>query len=163
MNGRSFLRLPAAIAVVAALSAGSVQAQQARGGQQMQDQEARGGEQQRRAPRYFRLLDTDGDGKVTAGEIAAEQGRLFGAADVDGDGKLSVAEFRRRGRLFMRLRAVTLFDLMDVDGDQTLTPGEIGAPAGRWLKRHDSNGDGLTADELPRRPGRRGWRRGKRG
>ena len=102
------------------------------------------------------LLDTDGDGKVRAGVIAAEHKRLLGASDVNADGTLSVEEFRRRERWFQALGASTLFDLMDADGDRTLTLAEIQAPSQRWLTRHDRNGDdAIEQSELPRRK----WRR----
>ena len=106
--------------------------------------------------RMVALLDTDGDGKVSVGEIAAEHERLLGAADVNADGTLSVDEFRRRGRWFQALDVTTLFDLMDADGDQSLTLAEIQAPSQRWLTRHDRNGDdAIEKSELPRRKGRR--------
>lgn len=96
------------------------------------------------------LLDTGGDGKVQLSEIVDEHNRLFGAADVNGDGKLSVEEFRRRGRLFMSLRTTSMFDLLDSNGDRTLTPEEVAAPAQRWFLRYDANGDGaLETSELP--------------
>ena len=76
--------------------------------------------------------------------------------DLDGDGALSVGEFRRRGALFQRLGTTTLFDLIDIDGDQQLTVDELAAPASRWFKRYDGNGDGvLEVDELPAGGGRR--------
>ena len=110
--------------------------------------------------RMMGLLDTDGDGRIGAAEVAAEQQRLLRAADLDGDGKLSAAEFKRRGRWFLSMRTTSLFDLMDGDGDQLLTLEEIGAPSRRWLKRYDANGDGaIEASELPRRPGQRKRRR----
>ena len=100
--------------------------------------------------RFVGLLDTDGDGKVSLAEIAAEQSRLLGAADVDGDGKLSVAEFRRRGHLFQSLRATTLFDLLDANGDGELSIEEISEPSKRWFLRYDADGDGkLEEQELP--------------
>lgn len=113
-----------------------------------------------RESRFVRFLDTNGDGKVSLEEINAEQKRLIAAADVNGDGKLSVDEFRRRGRLFMRLRATTLFDLMDANGDKQLSEDEITKPSARWFARYDANGDGaIVSDELPqRRMGRRGHR-----
>ena len=102
--------------------------------------------------RLVLLLDTDGDGKVSASEIAAEHKRLIGAADINSDGKLSVEEFRRRGRWFQSLGATTLFDLMDSDGDQSLTLDEIQAPSQRWITRYDGNGDdAIEQSELPQR------------
>lgn len=110
----------------------------------------------RYAERFITLFDTDGDGKVSLKEIEAEQARLFGAIDVDRDASLSVDEFRRRGRLIQRLRTTTLFDLLDVNGDQKLSLEEIDAPARRWFKRYDADGDGaIEARELPHL----GWRR----
>lgn len=123
-------------------------------------------EQQRqerpRQSRFIRFMDTNEDGKVTLSEITAEQKRLIVAADVDGDGKLSEKEFRRRGRMFMRMRTTTLFDLMDANGDKVLTADEIAKPSARWLARYDANGDGaLVSEEMPRRRFGRAGRRGR--
>ena len=102
-----------------------------------------------RAERFVELLDTDGDGKVGLAEILAEHGRLFAAADIDSDGSLSVDEFRRRGRLFQSLGTATLFDMMDTDGDHTLSADEINQPSRRWFSRYDLDGDGsMAAEEL---------------
>lgn len=102
--------------------------------------------------RMIRLLDTDGDGKVSLAEIAAEQGRLIGASDLDGNGTLSPDEFRRRGGLFQRLGTTTLFDLMDADGDRSLSAEEIAKPSERWFSRYDANSDGqLDTNEIPMR------------
>lgn len=109
-----------------------------------------------RASRFIELFDTDLDGFASLVELTDEQERLFGAVDLDGDGALSVAEFRRRGALFQRLGTTTLFDLIDVNGDQRLTVDELSAPASRWFMRYDANGDGvLDVDELAIRGGRR--------
>jgi hypothetical protein len=103
-----------------------------------------------RLSRTFRLLDTNGDGKVSLDEIKAEQARLIGAADLNGDGKLSVDEFRRRGWWFQKLHTTTLFDLMDANGDQILSADEIANPSARWFKRYDKDADGgVTAQEVP--------------
>lgn len=100
--------------------------------------------------RPMSILDTDGDGTISLEEIKAEQGRLIGAADVDGNGQLSVDEFRRRGGWFRRLGTTTLLDLMDADGDQSLTADEIAGPSERWFLRYDANGDGqIDEAELP--------------
>lgn len=100
--------------------------------------------------RTFSLLDTDGDGKISLAEIRAEQARLIAAADLNGDGKLSVDEFRRRGWWFQKLQTTTLFDLMDADGDQSLSPEEIANPSACWFKRYDKDTDGgVTVEEVP--------------
>ena len=147
MTKSRFRSLPVALAA-AALMAGSAAAQQ--GG---------GSEGERQTPRTFTILDVDGNDKVTLDEIAAEQKRLIAASDLDGDGKLSVMEFRRRGWWFQRLRTTTLFDLMDANGDLSLTADEIAAPSARWFKRYDADADGnIAVEELPKR--KRGKRRG---
>lgn len=144
-----FRRLPIALAAVALMTA-SAAAQQ--GGAP---------ESGSQTPRMFKILDVDGNDKVTLDEIAAEQKRLIAASDLDGDGKLSVMEFRRRGWWFQRLRTTTLFDLMDANGDATLTADEIAAPSARWFKRYDADADGnITTEEIPKR--KRGKPRGKR-
>ncbi len=103
-----------------------------------------------RTERYIQLFDTDGSGTVSLEEITAEQGRLIQATDVDGNGKLSVEEFRRRGHLFQMLRATSVFDMLDANGDRELTAEEIAAPSQRWFLRYDENSDGgLDADEIP--------------
>jgi len=134
------------------IAGGVLAAALALGSAQAQDAQDEGGERSARESRLMRLLDTDGDGRISIEEIIAEQERLLRAADVDGDGVLSVEEFRRRGRWFQQLSTTTLFDLMDADGDQMLTQEEIAAPSRRWLSRYDQDGDqALDADELPRR------------
>ncbi|MDP6602972.1 MAG: hypothetical protein QGG17_02120 [Rhodospirillales bacterium] len=98
---------------------------------------------------FIKIFDTDGDGLIAGAEITAEQQRLFTASDVDGDGLLSVNEFRRRGRLLQSLNTTTLFDLMDVDGSQTLAGPEVFDPSSRWFARYDTDGDGkLNANEI---------------
>ncbi len=158
MKFANLIRLSAAVAVSATL-AGTATAQQG-------NQEAAAEPPQSPTPRLFRILDTDGDAKITMEEIKAEQGRLLRAADVDGDGKLSVTEFRRRGALIRSLRTTSLFDLLDSDGDQMVTAEELAAPSERWMKRYDSDNDGLTVEEFPgtrgkgmmKRRGARKWR-----
>jgi Ca2+-binding EF-hand superfamily protein len=101
------------------------------------------------AARFVEILDTNGDGTVSVAEVFAEHARLFAAADLNRDGILSVDEFRRRGRLFQSLGTATLFDMLDTNGDQTLSPEEINQPSQRWFSRYDLNGDGaMAAGEL---------------
>ena len=76
--------------------------------------------------RILGWLDTDGDGEITAAELAA--------LDIDGDGKISKAELRSALRLVLGLSTHgdqdTLVDLVmeaggDRDGDGHLTVDEI--------------------------------------
>lgn len=144
MVTRNLFKIASAAGVAALLISGSALAQDQKTGEGMQDGDAPS------LSRTFRLLDTNGDGKVSLDEINAEQTRLIGAADVDGDGKLSVDEFRRRGWWFQKLHTTTLFDLMDANGDQTLSAEEITSPSARWFKRYDKDSDGgVTPAEVP--------------
>lgn len=150
----------ATAAAIAVLAAGPVSAQKA-----PESAGATAGEQQQsRPPKLFRILDTNADGRVTLDEITAEQKRLLSAADLDGDGKLSVPEFRRRGWWFQQMHTTTLFDLMDANGDRTLTAEEIAAPSARWFKRYDTNADGgMSTEELPQWQRRKSYRGKSRG
>ncbi|NKB22363.1 MAG: hypothetical protein GKS01_17895 [Alphaproteobacteria bacterium] len=116
----------------------------------------------RRTQRFMRLYDLNGDGKVTPEEIAIDQSRILGAMDIDNNKGLSVDEMRRRGRSLQIWQSVTLFDLLDTNGDQKVSAEELSAPMKRWFKRYDENKDGvMEASEVPtnhwrRRGGRRG-------
>ena len=153
----------ASIAALLAFGAGAALAQSpaAQAGQEVSGaKDARPG-MGRRAARFLRIFDTDGNGSVSLAEILAEQKRIAGAADVNGDGALSVDEFRRRGRLIRSLGATSLFDMLDTDGDRKVTSAEIAAPSARWFERYDANADGaVSAEELPQRRPHPGWRRG---
>lgn len=128
------MRLLLLLGAVAALGAAVTGGAEAQG---------RPGDRDLRTERLIELLDTDGDDRVSVAEIMAEHARLFAAADLDGDGALSVEEFRRRGRLFQSLGTATLFDMLDTNGDQSLSADEIDQPSRRWFVRYDTDGDGL--------------------
>ena len=143
---RRLIHVPAYFALALALAAAGASNLQAQGRPSPGD----GRFERFRTERYIELFDTDGSGTVSLEEIVQEQGRLILATDVDGDGKLSVEEFRRRGHLFQMLRATSVFDMLDANGDRELTAEEIAAPTQRWFSRYDANSDGgLDADEIP--------------
>lgn len=142
MANRNILRLAVTGSLAALLISAPAHSQSA--GKMMKGGDSAG------VSRTFSLLDTDGDGKISLAEIRAEQARLIAAADLNGDGKLSVDEFRRWGWWFQKLQTTTLFDLMDADGDQSLTAEEIANPSARWFKRYDKDADGgVTGEEVP--------------
>ena len=110
----------------------------------------------RRTQRFMRLYDLNGDGKVDAKEIANDQSRILAAMDLNNDKGLSVDEMRRRGRSLQIWQSVTLFDLLDTNGDQKVSAAELEAPMQRWFKRYDTNGDGvMEASEVPKSHSRR--------
>ena len=116
----------------------------------------------RHVERFMLLYNVngDGDGKVTIGEINADQARIFTAMDVNGDKDMSVSEMQRRGRSLQIFRTTTLFDLLDTNSDGKLSVAEIQAPSKRWFKRYDKNGDKvMEASEVPARHRRRARRR----
>ncbi len=106
----------------------------------------------RQGRHFMRLYDLNNDGRVTTDEIANDQARILNAIDLNNDKSLSVDEMRRRGRSLQIWRSVTLFDLLDTDGNQKISAGELSAPMKRWFKRYDANNDkGLSVDEMRRR------------
>jgi EF hand len=108
-------------------------------------------ERNRGPQRMIEALDADKDGRLSLAEIEAEQQRLFATVDADKNGILSVEEFRLRGGQLSRFGGTTLFDLLDVNGDQMITADELAGPTGRWHRRYDTNGDGaLETVEMTR-------------
>lgn len=83
-------------------------------------------EAERKVERLTRMLDVDGDGKVTLAEIEAQKGKRFALMDRNNDGKLSQDEMRgdRRG------------------GHHGDRGGDHG---GKHWKKHDRHGDRKNA------------------
>lgn len=112
----------------------------------------------------FAEFDADGDGRVTAEEIAAFRSARFDALDADGDGAVSRQEFMDHAAARAGGRAGEMFDRFDADGDGVLSRDAIearqgaGADGARFIERFDTDGDGAVteAEVAAARDGMRG-------
>jgi Ca2+-binding EF-hand superfamily protein len=114
----------------------------------------------------FARLDKNGDGKVTADEMAQARAdmqarhvdRMFARLDADHDGKISRDEAMKgmddRAEL-RRGRHGAMLAKLDKDGDGAISAAEFDAAGDARFYRMDRNGDGvITPDERRGRHGR---------
>jgi Ca2+-binding EF-hand superfamily protein len=104
----------------------------------------------------FSMMDTDGDGKISAEEHAAGAKKMFEMMDVDKDGKVTAAEMgaahekvagekARKGEL----SAAAKIKMIDSNADGILTAEEHAAGAKTMFEKMDTNKDGyLSKAEL---------------
>jgi EF hand len=77
---------------------------------------------------YFDMLDVNSDGFLDAAERArAEPSDTYNDVDFNHDGLVSRAEAERQvaGRLYRKLPGEEFFKLLDLNGDNQITPDEI--------------------------------------
>jgi hypothetical protein len=105
----------------------------------------------------FDLIDTDGNGTITAEEITAFRSASVLGVDANADGKLSAEELAARQIEMMTqiatARAARMVAELDVDGDGLLSVEEMAARPMPVLNlgRLDADGDGsITRDEAER-------------
>lgn len=102
-------------------------------------------------------FDTNGDRRLTQGEIDQFRAGQIERADTNGDGNLSLEEYQNLWLEAMRERMVDDFQRHDDDGDGQVTPEEFNERFVGLVERFDRNGDGVLDRED------RGWRGGRGG
>jgi EF hand len=133
---------PVILALVGAISATVVLAQEAPEGQPPE-----------RGEKFMELFDTidaNGDGLVTMAELEAHRLAEFAAADTNKDGAVDADEVAARelARFTERLpeRAARMIKVHDNDGNGTLSADEVEqGPAERHFARIDSDDDGAIS------------------
>jgi Ca2+-binding EF-hand superfamily protein len=111
----------------------------------------------------FKMMDTDGDGKISAEEHAAGARKMFTAMDADKNGKVTAAEMdafhtqmpgKKAGQTEMS--STDKIKMMDTNGDGTLSAAEHEAGAKMMFDKMDTNHDGyLTKSEME--AGHKAW------
>ncbi len=89
----------------------------------------------------FEAADTDGDGRIDEGELAADTVAAFVAVDSNGDDHLSAEELREAG--------VASIGTLDVDKNESLTIVEVMNAKIVEFQNADANSDGeLWPEEI---------------
>lgn len=104
-------------------------------------------------------MDANGDGEVTADEMAGRSEALLAAADTDNSGGVSKDEMKayRKARREARREERN----PDKNDDGVIDKTEFLAAAQERFDRMDKDGNGVISEDEQRRKGRRGHRRGE--
>lgn len=103
------------------------------------------------APFDFAAVDKDGNGQITAEEMAAFRAAKMAKVDQDKDGFVSSAEMKAAmlARFEARLDKMVArrMEKQDQNGDGKLGPDEFGPgeKSGKMFARADANGDGMLS------------------
>ncbi len=90
----------------------------------------------------FDEIDANGDGQITAREMAAHRQARFQAMDTNGDGKVSADEMQAR----MENRVSRMMTRADKDGDGSLSMEEMqDMRRGAMMDRADTDADGVIS------------------
>ncbi|SLN56855.1 EF hand [Pseudoruegeria aquimaris] len=119
----------------------------------------------------FEQLDANGDGKITAEDLAAAKAARFAEADTNGDGALSAEELQAQADARRADRVEKMIERMDANGDGVLSMeemeagrgdrGDRGDRGGRMISRMDTDGDGaVSAEEFEAAKAKMAERRG---
>jgi len=104
----------------------------------------------------FKMMDTDGDGKISRDEYAAGSKKMFDKMDADKNGKVTAAEMEAHHQQMTGKKAgqtemttTEKIKMVDSNGDGELTVEEFETGAKTMFDKMDTNHDGyLTRAEL---------------
>lgn len=103
--------------------------------------------------KHFKLLDADGDGKVSRAEHAAGAKKMFAQCDANRDGIVTASEMEASmAKAGEKLAAddknsAEKIAVIDQNGDGKLTAAEHEAGTEKMFGKMDTNGDGFLSKE----------------
>ena len=110
------------------------------------------------AEEKFKMMDSDGNGSVSAAEHAAGAERMFVDLDADKDGNVTAAEMdaahpaagaAREGRPVGKMSSADKIKTIDSNADGSLSAAEHASGSQARFTKADTDGDGsLTVDEV---------------
>ena len=100
-----------------------------------------------------KMMDTNGDGKISADEHAAGASKMFKNMDADKDSTVTAAEMDKasaaKGKSGQQISSAEKIRTIDTNGDGKLSADEHAAGSHAMFEKMDTDHDSLvTADEL---------------
>jgi len=103
-----------------------------------------------------KMMDTNGDGSVSAAEHTAGAQKMFTSMDANADGNVTAAEMdahhaakAAKGGDRMKMASAQKIKAIDTNGDGQLSAAEHEAGSQQMFAKMDTNGDGnLSAAEM---------------
>jgi Ca2+-binding EF-hand superfamily protein len=105
------------------------------------------------ADKHFKMMDTNGDGKISRAEHAAAAKQMFQQCDANHDGVVTAAEMdaamAARGEKLGKgdKTSAEKIQMIDQNGDGKITAAEHEAGSEKIFTQMDKNGDGYLSKE----------------